>query len=303
MNSSLKIMALMSWAFVISTANAADIRPAKSAHGQPLSAIMIEGEIKPGDYIKFINVFLENDHRNYKVILKSPGGDFLEALKIGRLIHALKLTTSAPEKTQVKMYEIHDSANNVCASSCFFIFVAGAQRFGEIVGIHRPYLPKDAYRKLNMDEASQTHLKVRHMVEDYLEDVDVPLSYVERIMAVDSEDIEWLSEDELKKNFYGYAPAYREWMDAKCPPVSESDTKKELQILDATPSIYENTPVGKIPYEPSDKAFLDKMSAQRESYYGCRESIQRKEVDRIWRAMLMRMAKREREKQEAKSPK
>lgn len=283
---------------VYGAAQAADIRPAKSARGEPLAAIMIEGEIKPGDYLKFVNTFLDNRGRNYGVILYSPGGDFTEALKIGRLIHALKLTTRAPDKIRFEPYEIKNASNKLCASSCFFMFVAGAQRFGEIVGIHRPYLSKSAYQQLSMDDAGKTHAVVRQMVETYLKELDVPLSYVDRIMAIDSGDVEWLTEEELKKNFNDYAPAYREWIEAKCSPNSNSDTQRMLGILDATPVQYKNTPVDDIPYEPKDKAFLNKYFAQEDHYYSCRNSIQRTEVDRALDRMLSRKIKREAELRE-----
>lgn len=298
----LRWASILAFAVLASKASyAADIRLGKSGQGNPLSVIVIEGEIEPGDYLKFVNTFIENRGRNYGVVLYSPGGDFQEALKIGQLVHALKLTTNAPERTSATMYEINNPSNKLCASSCFFIFAAGAQRFGEIVGIHRPYLPKDAYEKLSMDEAGQAHLLVRRMIETYLKEIDVPISYVDRIMAVDSGDVEWLSEEELRKNFYDFAPAYREWMEAKCSRPSEADKLKMLQILDATPAKYKNIPIGDIPYGKADKAFLDKYFGQEDSYYACRNSIQRKEVDRLWAEMFSRKIKKEAELQDSRN--
>ena len=281
---------------------AADIRPAKTARGERLAGIMIEGEITKGDYAKFANAFIDNRDTS-AVYLYSPGGDFNEALKIGRLIHALKLTTWAPmavETAGLPMNEVRVASNKVCASSCFFMFAAGAQRFGDVVGIHRPYLPRDTYRGLSMGEAGQAHVVVRQMVEQYLKDIDVSASYVDRIMLVDSGDIEWLSEQELKKHFHDYAPAYREWVAAKCSPPSEADNARMLGILKSTPPKYNALPVAEVPYEPAEKAFLSSYFARQDRYNDCRSTLQRKEIDRLWAKMFMRRMERK-EKRDAQS--
>jgi hypothetical protein len=273
MTSRLRLIAIS--ALVLSgSARAADIGPAKSARGEPLAAIMIEGEITKGDYAKFANVFIDNRDRNYAVILRSPGGDFSEALKIGRLIHALKLTTNAPDKSNFEMYELNNPSNKVCASSCFFLFAAGAKRFGEIVGIHRPYLPKSAYRELNMDQAGQANTIVRRMVESYLKEIDAPAIYVDRIMAVDSGEIEWLTSKELKQHFNGYAPAYQEWMVAKCVPPSAANNERLIRVIKGIPV--------------SDGNFTATDSEIIQKYFDCSYTIQKKETDRLWAIMFAR---------------
>ena len=61
--------------------------------------LILEGKIELGDYLSVRN-FLR-DESNFKkisggVFLASPGGSVLEALKIGRLIRELRLSTEAP---------------------------------------------------------------------------------------------------------------------------------------------------------------------------------------------------------------
>lgn len=282
---------------VAQSAFGADIRQAKTARGQPLGAIMLEGKIEKGDFEKFTNFFIDNPRINSAIYLYSPGGDFTEALKIGRLVHTLKLTTWAPQsiETSMPLNEVDDPSNRVCASSCFFIFAAGAQRFGDIVGIHRPYLPADAYRTLSMAEAGKAHLAVADMIRQYLNEINVPSSYVDRIMAVDSGEIEWLSEEEMKRNFYDFAPAYREWITAVCSPPSETDKDRMLRILESTPAQYKELPVSDVPYAKADKEFLDKYFAQSDSYYSCRHTAQEREVGRLWKIMYQRRAERLRE--------
>lgn len=284
---------------------AADIRPAKTSRGKALAGIMIEGEIEKGDYVKFTNAFIDNPGRNGSVYLYSPGGDFSEALKIGRLIHTLKLTTWAPlsiEK-ELPLNEVRDPSNRVCASSCFFMFAAGAQRFGEIIGIHRPYLPRETYKSFSMEEAGQAHNEVEEIVKAYLKEIDVPLSYLDRIMSVDSGEIEWLSQEEVKKQFNDFAPAYREWIAAICSPPSDSETSKMLGILKSTPLQFKNLPISEVPYAPPDKAFLDQYFAKEASYYNCRSSAQEQEVHRLWKVMYERRLKSQEKARSVRSQK
>lgn len=292
----LVLSAVLVFSAILSSQSAfgADVRQARTARGQPLGAIMIEGKIEKGDFEKFTNFFIDNPRINSSVYLYSPGGDFTEALKIGRLIHTLKLTTWAPQSIErtMPLNELSDQSNRVCASSCFFIFAAGAQRFGEIVGIHRPYLPPDAYKNLSMAEAGQAHMAVAGILEEYLKEIDVPLSYVDRIIAVDSGEIEWLSEEEIKKHFNDFAPAYREWIAAVCSPPPETDKQRMLRILEATPVQYKKLPVSEVPYSPLDREFLDRYFAQEDNYYSCRHSAQEKEVDRLWKIMYQRRSGR-----------
>ena len=61
--------------------------------------LILEGKIELGDYLSVRN-FLR-DESNFKkisggIFLASPGGSVLEALKIGRLIRELRLSTEAP---------------------------------------------------------------------------------------------------------------------------------------------------------------------------------------------------------------
>ena len=60
-----------------------------------MRGITIEGEIVAGDYARFLALVLSTKGAN-SVWLASPGGNFSEALLIGRLIRALSLEVWAP---------------------------------------------------------------------------------------------------------------------------------------------------------------------------------------------------------------
>src|SRR5437660_279101 len=73
---------------------AADIRP--SSHG--LCAFTLEGIIAPGDRDRFATLLShsrmdEYDERTFTICLKSPGGSYVEALKIAELMYDQGIST------------------------------------------------------------------------------------------------------------------------------------------------------------------------------------------------------------------
>ena len=76
------------------------------------NAIMINGKIGPDDFYRFGNLAIANPQAQ-TVILTSPGGYALAALKIGTLIHDLQYTTIA---------------DGMCGSSCVVIWASGTSR-------------------------------------------------------------------------------------------------------------------------------------------------------------------------------
>src|SRR5688572_2620111 len=83
-------------------------------------ALALRGEIKEGDYdILFNSLKLRHDMGLPVAIiyLNSPGGDFREAMKIGRLIRKLKLTTAVG---------VGGAEPQICASACMFLMFSGS---------------------------------------------------------------------------------------------------------------------------------------------------------------------------------
>ena len=81
--------------FVSTEVSAAEIRKVIPPDSPSLSSIVIEGLIEPGDFLKFKQALTSEPFLD-KVTLWSPGGDALEAIKIGRLIRKLRMRTEAP---------------------------------------------------------------------------------------------------------------------------------------------------------------------------------------------------------------
>src|SRR5450432_1096815 len=116
-------------------ATAADIR--RSDHR--LYGFVLEGTIVPGDYDKLRKLVEEDCPAKYynsacasSIYLASPGGSVVEAMKIGRLVRTLRWETQIPEEVSADLRQklttaltLSDpKANYLCASACFFAFVA-----------------------------------------------------------------------------------------------------------------------------------------------------------------------------------
>lgn len=226
-------------ACLASEANSAEIRLAATPRGErPLPGITIEGQIEAGDYARFLALVLATKGAN-NVYLASPGGDFLESLRIGRLIRALNMTTTI----YFPGIRLNDPSNRVCASACFFLFVAGVRRsyvedaldpasFDNLLGVHRPYLAREHYQAIGLGEAAKAHRWLRDTVSSYLKEMSVPNPdrYVSMIMSTDSGDIEWLPKEEVDRDLDGFVDQYDEWFRANCPRTTESQYEVFLRI-------------------------------------------------------------------------
>lgn len=195
--------------------------------------ILIEGEIQKGDYEKLHSMIKNTHGGRERIYLGSQGGDLLEALKIGRLIRKLNITTIAPlmlKSSKLSMPFLLVKAkkeNLVCASSCFFILASGIMRSGGIIGIHRPYLSKDEYLSIGEKDAIKASVKLRKILEDYLIEMNMPSSFIERMYKISGSDMEWLDTDPGQpdhKYFSGPIPEVTDWVEARCP-VNEADGK------------------------------------------------------------------------------
>jgi hypothetical protein len=132
----------------------AEIRRTSSAEARHVNFadVILEGRIETGDYDKLLKLIDERcgeaaDCPNV-IFLASPGGDLIEAMKIGRLVRKLRLETSVPidvppvpsdlppqdrQKIEADLKAFKSvlkdaKANYMCVSACFFIFVAGVYR-------------------------------------------------------------------------------------------------------------------------------------------------------------------------------
>ncbi len=207
-------------------------------------SVQLEGAIVSGDYEKLRSVAEElsfnirdNPNQGFPVVLHlySPGGDVAEAIKIGRLVRALRWVTDAPVDSSSDRKYFERRLKNIesdymCASACFFIYVAGVDRVGGyrsyiaplILGIHRPYLTDKELRALNSKSALNAAINIRSSIELYFKEMGVPAKYVDVMFSIPKDEIKWLSVDDISE-LRGFIPELRDWVDARC------DTRTEIE--------------------------------------------------------------------------
>ena len=232
-------------------ASSTEIRIATPEETLRLGAeVILEGKIEKGAYDKLLRLIDEHCNKNDcidSIFLASPGGDLVEAMKIGRLVRKLRLETHVPSdvppvpsellspdrqkiealrkraEADLKDYKaiLKDAkANFMCTSACFFIFVAGIDRQGNIwppvLGIHRPYLSETDLKALTGNQVIAAAGQIRTVVENYLKEMSVPAKYADLMFSIPKEQVRVIDRDDFKSDFEGYIPELRDWLDAKC---------------------------------------------------------------------------------------
>lgn len=88
------------WLFIfVAPASRAEIRRSELGY-VGFAHVILEGKIERSDYDKLLRLIDEDcrDLRCTGIYLASPGGDLIEAMKIGRLVRKLRLETLCPQR-------------------------------------------------------------------------------------------------------------------------------------------------------------------------------------------------------------
>lgn len=190
---------------LVNQAAAADVKLSYSASYQQNTGLLY-GEILPGDTQKVARFFIKNPGVKF-LVLDSRGGDVIEAIRIGELVWALRISVEVADR-------------GLCASSCFFIWMNGAYRVSMTesyqggsrpVGLHRPFLSNPK----NSEGSLQLQSKVMIEVRNYLESNLIPRRLIDIMMTRPSNDIYWLTSNDVAELGY-YPPALEELYIAKC---------------------------------------------------------------------------------------
>ncbi len=240
-NQIFKPLASAAWAICfVGVSNAAEIK----VSDHPGYGIILEGTIVSGDYDKLRKLVEENCFAKYynacahEIYLASPGGSLAEAMKIGRLVRALRLGTQVPVEGSTDLLQsfvaalkLKDAkANYMCASACFFVSVAGIEReptVGKVIlGIHRPYMSDSDLKTLSASQAITSAAQVRTIVETYLKEMSVPAKYADLMFSIPKDQVRWLDKADFQADFSGIIPELKDWMNAKCD--NETDVDKRL---------------------------------------------------------------------------
>lgn len=139
------------------------------------NVITIFGEIKPGDSEKFERLAI---YPTMFVLLRSDGGNILDALMIGEIIYDKKYITIVGDST--------------CASACGLIWLAGAKRFSSStarIGFHA------VSNSTTNRESSQGNA----LVGAYLTKLGFSYKAVMYMTAAAPDEMNWLSQKDAAK--------------------------------------------------------------------------------------------------------
>ncbi|TAN13735.1 MAG: hypothetical protein EPN34_01030 [Burkholderiaceae bacterium] len=165
-------------------------------------AVNFQRVIKPGDAEKLrekladINKISPHDFRVGMIYLNSPGGDVMEAMKIGHLIRDEQMSTFVP----------HDFT---CASACALLLAAGVTRgaAGPLI-IHSFYSP-EFLGSGDFADANRQFDKISQAIRDYLKQMRVPATLLDEMLKIPFYKQKQLTIDEQAKyGLLGIDPVY-----------------------------------------------------------------------------------------------
>ena len=190
--------------FQLSITQAADLREMPRGADNRYN-VGIEGPIVRGDYAKLTAIIKRRQEFPYFVSVKSPGGDVKEAMAVGRLVRKALLVVSP-----------HEPCNSACALIVFASMVNMDLEDDTVVGIHRPIYDPSYFAGLSFSEAHEKTRQLDREVRDYLKEMDVPTDIADRMMAVPSNEVFYLSMSAYRDHVGVNPPAVFEWLKSKC---------------------------------------------------------------------------------------
>ena len=202
----------------------------------------LTGQIVPGDLAKIVAAVAGPAGFPKYFTLESPGGDVAEAMAIGRFIRDTASGTVVARQ---------------CASACVLVLMAGVSRQASdtaSVGLHRPYYHPRQFAGLSLPDAEAKHKALRIATRRYLEDMEMPTAFIEKMFSISSDDVYYLSPQE-KARLLVPPSAYTEWIRAKCSP----PTAQELQLFAASGFNYFDRYNNSPPTNPAFWAYINKM--------------------------------------------
>lgn len=195
---------------------------------------LLTGPIEPGDYEKVRALYRENHPFFGSFTLASPGGNVLEALKIGRLFRKYLLIALAPvriasadgrEKFVLPGEPECDSGTCICASACALVWFGAVEHLGT-VGLHRPHTDDAAFKNLDPPAAAALYRQIIEGVRQYLDEMEVPRPMIDAMVATGSADIKWVTLD----TGLSRPPSLAEWEDATCGSFSFEERTVLLRL-------------------------------------------------------------------------
>ncbi|RRI02313.1 hypothetical protein EH240_12665 [Mesorhizobium tamadayense] len=173
--------------------------------------IVAEGTIVGDSSSKFLDYLTQRFGSPDKAVsltvhFNSPGGDVLEAIKIGRIIREWGLDTSIGKTTGVLrdglVYSDFPSPG-VCASACAYAVLGGSKRYlsdaRSKLGVHQHYSPKSVEKPLELT-ASAVDRSLDQLftaiILEYVVSMGVDPEYAVLAQSTSPFEMRWLTEEE-----------------------------------------------------------------------------------------------------------
>lgn len=205
-------------------------------------SLVIEGPIESGDYEHFFKVVKDNQGKLADVYLLSPGGDFVEAIKIGRALRALEMGSVVPGRNPAGQpvcgdkYSIsavpRNPTNCTAASAAFFIHVGAIERGDLYLVVHRPSFAPEQFANLTESQAQAAFDALQRDARGYMTEMGVPPQVQEEVMGTPPDKGVVLDDKTVRSYFVGEIPYQQEWRHAKCAQLSPVETQR-LDVLTA----------------------------------------------------------------------
>lgn len=145
--------------------------------------------------------------------LNSDGGSLREALRIGRAIRAVGMTTVVAGR---------------CHSACAFLYFAGVERWNAgTIGLHRPYFSPSAKGATKRDVATAMST-IKRELEAYFDEMGLERSLLDFILRIGPDGIE--TYESPSRPVADTDPAYEEWFRLNCR--QRQDERRRAYLID-----------------------------------------------------------------------
>jgi hypothetical protein len=248
--------------------------------------LLIKGTLQTNDSETFLKVLSLHHPFVKTVLLWSPGGSVVEAMKIGRIVRKNMLVTHAPfsENNEGDLGSLNDpnprrdfdkqlcaGKGCNCASACFLIWASGIERVGSAIGLHRPTINSTDFTDLPPDQGSSAYREILSGVEQFLLEMEVPQRVVDKMMATASDNITWLNQYPeswswlSKDDRYSlmHVPSISEFLVASCGSLSEEEKKSSRKLAELA--------VDNIPLSAQRRSQEDRLSQRVTAIGECKE--------------------------------
>jgi len=237
-------------------------------HPDNFIGIKIEGNIVEGDADALLNFLSDFGPPDVPIYLASKGGNVMEAIKLGRIMRRLRLTSLVPVSMPGQpngCIKLSDPSNCVCASACFLVHAGAANRYGNLIALHRPFVSPEATKNMSSTQQEAAQKSAMATVRNYLEEMEVPAYYTDLMMSRNSQDAYMVSFREAsddKHRIEGYVPSIEEITLSRCKVMPKSEREKAESRIGKAAS-------------PEEKAELKKYYDELQNGYRCQADVLR----------------------------